>query len=206
MAQEIENVIEEPSKIQLNVPQEDVESCFFPIIQSGGKFDLKVSAQSNDQLLKHDVIITSFGSRYRLYCSNVARTFLIDPPKHVTEAYDLLIRLQESCLKEMVPGKPLKSVRINAIKFLRKERRDDLIERLPKTLGFAVGIDFRDSVLTLNAKSNVTFRNGMAFYLGIGFQDIPHKGSDKVRFIELFFYNFLRILTNFFIDLFSYGW
>ena len=98
----------------------------------------------------------------------------------MTETYDVLLRMQETCLKEMVPGKPLKSVRSAAISFLKSEKRDDLIECLPKTLGFAIGIDFRDNALTLSAKSNVSFRNGMAFYLGLGFHGVSHKGSDKV--------------------------
>jgi len=45
LAQEVEAIIEEPSKIKLKVPKEDVESCYFPIVQSGGKYDIRVSAQ-----------------------------------------------------------------------------------------------------------------------------------------------------------------
>lgn len=35
-------MIEEPSKIKLNVAKGLVESCYFPIVQSGGVYDLKV--------------------------------------------------------------------------------------------------------------------------------------------------------------------
>eukprot|EP00814_Leptocylindrus_danicus_P000428 CAMPEP_0116039816 /NCGR_PEP_ID=MMETSP0321-20121206/23886_1 /TAXON_ID=163516 /ORGANISM="Leptocylindrus danicus var. danicus, Strain B650" /LENGTH=1054 /DNA_ID=CAMNT_0003519307 /DNA_START=38 /DNA_END=3202 /DNA_ORIENTATION=+ len=179
LAQEVEAVIEQPEKINLKVPQADVESCYFPILQSGGSYDLKVSAQSSDQVLKHDIIIASLGARYKMYCSNVARTFLIDPPKHVNAAYDLLLRMQEAVMKEMIPGRPLKSVRTAAAKFLKGEGREDLIACLPKSLGFAVGIDFKDSALQLNSKNSAPFRNGMIFYLGLGLQNIPHAGSDK---------------------------
>ena len=42
LAQEIDEVIEDPSKIKLNVAKGLVESCYFPIVQSGGKYQLKV--------------------------------------------------------------------------------------------------------------------------------------------------------------------
>jgi nucleosome binding factor SPN SPT16 subunit len=45
LAQEMDGIIEDPSKIKLKVPTSDVESCYFPIVQSGGKYDIRVSAQ-----------------------------------------------------------------------------------------------------------------------------------------------------------------
>lgn len=53
--------------------------CYSPIIQSGGNYELKSSAQSDDQRLKAGVILCSLGIRYKSYCSNVGRTFMIDP-------------------------------------------------------------------------------------------------------------------------------
>ena len=43
LAQELCNVIEDPSKINLNVSKGLVESCYFPIVQSGGEYQLKAS-------------------------------------------------------------------------------------------------------------------------------------------------------------------
>lgn len=132
---------------------------------------------------------------------------MIDPPKYVTETYDLLLRMQEACLKEMTPGKSLKSVRSAAISFLKSEKRDYLIDCLPKTLGFAIGIDFRDNALALNSKSNVSFRNLMTFYLSLGFQGVPHKGSEKVCTV-LFYFRILHLFSDSFmyIDFFPPCW
>lgn len=55
--------------------------CYSPIIQSGGNYDLKSSAQTDDARLKAGVILCSLGIRYKSYCSNVGRTFMIDPHK-----------------------------------------------------------------------------------------------------------------------------
>lgn len=47
LATDVDAIIEDPSKINLNVPTENVETCYFPIIQSGGTYDFRISATSN---------------------------------------------------------------------------------------------------------------------------------------------------------------
>ena len=54
---------------------------YSPIIQSGGKYDLRVSAVSTPDTLKPGVILASLGIRYKGYCSSMGRTFLISPGK-----------------------------------------------------------------------------------------------------------------------------
>lgn len=55
--------------------------CYTPIIQSGGAYDLRPSAQSDEGKLKAGIVLCSMGVRYKSYCANVGRTFLIDPEK-----------------------------------------------------------------------------------------------------------------------------
>ncbi|CAN0565628.1 unnamed protein product, partial [Ectocarpus sp. 12 AP-2014] len=83
LAQEVQDIIEDPSKIKLNVARDLVESCYFPIVQSGGHYQLKASAQSDERNLSYDVILCSMGARYKSYCANVSRSFFINPPKKV---------------------------------------------------------------------------------------------------------------------------
>lgn len=58
-----------------------VDWIYTPIIQSGGTYDLKPSAESDGRNLKAGVILGTVGLRVRSYCSNMGRTFLIDPAK-----------------------------------------------------------------------------------------------------------------------------
>lgn len=171
-ASEINDILEDPSKIKLNVPIEDVHPCYFPIVQSGGEYELKVSAQSTSKTMSNDIIIVSLGSRYRLYCSNITRTFLVDPPKTVSKVYEVLLEVQEACLKAMVPGQPLKSVYKAAVNYLNSNGHEGFVDNLPKNLGFAQGLDFRDSTLLLSSKNNVQMKNGMVFCLSIGFHNL----------------------------------
>jgi len=179
LANEIDSMIEEPSKINLNIPKEQTQSCYYPIVQSGGQYDIKISAQSTANNMKYDIITVSFGARYQLYCSNVARTFLVDAPSKVSDTYELLLGMQQACLLVMIPGKPLKSVYSAAISFLKSSQKEELIKHLPKHLGFSIGIDFRDAFLLLNAKNPVIFRQGMVFSLSIGFANVELSAQEK---------------------------
>ena len=105
----------------MKVSSELVEICFTPIIQSGGKYDIKVNAQSNSDNLSSDIIICSLGARYKNYCANVSRTFMVDAPSKVEKTYATLIGLYDACLDQMVPGHELKDVLEAAKTFLNKK-------------------------------------------------------------------------------------
>ena len=182
LATYVEEILEDPSKISLKVPKEDVQSCYYPIVQSGGVYDLRVSAQSTKEQLKYDVITVSLGARYKNYCSNIARTFLVDPPKKVSETYEALLEMQDACLAAMKPGNPFKAVYKAAVRFLQDHRNGAfsyLVDHLPKNLGFGTGLDFRESSLLLSPKNGAVFRQGMVFCLSLGFQDLPLEEQDR---------------------------
>ena len=180
LAGELDGMIEDPSKIDLkNVPKNLVQSCYYPIVQSGGEYNIKISAQSTNKTLKYDIILVSFGARYQDYCSNIGRTFLVDPPKFVSETYETLLGTQNACLEAMVPGKPLKAVYAAAVKYLRSSGNESLVQHLPKNMGFAMGLDFRDPNFVLTSKNQVLFKEGMIFTLSVGFNNVPLSTKNK---------------------------
>jgi nucleosome binding factor SPN SPT16 subunit len=179
LAEEVDRVIAEPSKIKLNVPSDLVKSAYYPIIQSGGEYDIRLSASSSEKNMKYDIITVAFGAAYQNYCSNIARTFLIDPPKEVSKTYETLLGVQDACLVAMKPGAPFKSVYAAAVEKLNEDGRKDLIKKLPKNLGFGIGIDFRDSSMTLSPKNNAKFQVGMTFNLSIGITNIELSSKAK---------------------------
>jgi nucleosome binding factor SPN SPT16 subunit len=181
LASYVDEIFEDLSKIGVDkVPKDDVQSCYSPIIQSGGKYDLRVSAQSSSDKLSHDVITVSIGGRYKNYCSNISRTFFVDPPKKVSETYDVLIEVQDACLAVMKPGNQLKAVYKAAVMHL-KERKgyEYLVDHLPKNLGFATGLDFRENAMLLSPKCQVSFSKGMVFCLMVSFQDLELHEADR---------------------------
>jgi nucleosome binding factor SPN SPT16 subunit len=52
-----------------------------PRLHVGGRYNLKPSAMSDAHNLRPDVIVCSIGARYLSFCSNVSRTYIIEPSK-----------------------------------------------------------------------------------------------------------------------------
>lgn len=171
-------ILDAPNKLQLKIAADAVDSCYSPIIQSGGKYDIKVSGQSSAGNLSGDVIICSLGARYKGYCANVSRTYMVDVPPKVEKTYTTLVALFNACLEKMVVGNDLKDVYNHAKTFLTAKNAS-LVQYLPKILGFSIGLEFRDSTLLLNEKSETKFVDGMIFNLSVGFQNVPLNTEDK---------------------------
>ena len=175
---QVEGVIFDPSSIGIKLSVDVVESCYQPIIQSGGKYNIKPSAQSNDDNMKFDVIICSLGARYKSYCANVSRTFMVDPVAKISNSYAVLSDLYDKCLEKMLAGNEIRSVMEEAKNFLTR-KDPSLVPYLSKSLGFSIGLEFRDSSMLLNQSNTATFAPGMVFALSVGFQEIPLTEEDK---------------------------
>lgn len=173
----MEAIISDPSKIKLNVPADIVDSCYEPIVQSGGQYDIRINATTNSQLLTPNVIICSLGARYKSYCATMARTFLVDAPPKIENLYKTLLALFLRCVEQMARGNELKDVYEGARSFL-KNKDPSLMAYLPKTLGFAMGLEFRDGTMVLNQTNTTRFEANMVFNLSVGFQNIPLSAAD----------------------------
>ncbi|XP_016190330.1 FACT complex subunit SPT16-like [Arachis ipaensis] len=179
LMEETEKVILEPSKVNCKLKAENVDICYPPIFQSGGEFDLRPSAVSNDELLHYNsasVIICAVGARYKSYCSNIARTFLIDAEPLQSKAYEVLLKAHEAAIGSLKPGNKLNAAYQAAISVVEKEA-PDLISNLTKSAGTGIGIEFRESGLNLNAKNEQIIKEGMVFNVSLGFQNLSSKSS-----------------------------
>ncbi|CAM9636027.1 unnamed protein product [Scytosiphon promiscuus] len=181
LAQEVQDIMEDPSKIKLNVSKDLVESCYFPIVQSGGQYQLKASAQSDERDLSYDIILCSMGARYKSYCANVSRSFFINPPKKVQNTYRTLLSLYHKCLDNLRPGEPVKGVVEKAHRYLR-DKSPELEKCITKTLGFSLGLDYREVAMVISAKNATKLKDGMVFNLSVGLQDVPLSASERKGF------------------------
>lgn len=160
-------------------PEADVKFCdwcYVPIVQSGKHFDLRPSAQSNKNYLEANVIICSLGIRYRDYCSNVTRTFLINPTKEQEKNYDFLLELHNYTVTLLRPQTKCSEVYQKSMEFVRS-KRPDLVDKMLKYLGFGMGIEFRESMYALSPTNDNQITENSVFNLVIGFQDIQDDKS-----------------------------
>ncbi|XP_076914841.1 FACT complex subunit SPT16-like [Bidens hawaiensis] len=178
---ETEKAILEPARIKVKLKADNVDICYPPIFQSGGKFDLKPSASSNDEHLYYDpasVIICALGSRYNSYCANVARTFLIDSNTTQSKAYQVLLKAHEAAVGALKPGNKASDVYKAAFTVVEKEA-PELTSNLTKSAGTGIGLEFREPGLNLNEKNERVLKPGMVFNVSLGFQNMQTKSSKE---------------------------
>jgi nucleosome binding factor SPN SPT16 subunit len=171
---ETEKAILEPTRAGVKLKAENVDICYPPIFQSGGEFDLRPSAASNDELLYYDsasVIICAIGSRYNSYCSNVARTFLIDATPLQSKAYEVLLKAHEAAISALKPGNKVSAAYQAALSVVEADA-PELVANLAKSAGTGIGLEFRESGLNLNAKNDRVVKAGMVFNVSLGFQNL----------------------------------
>ncbi|ONK78791.1 uncharacterized protein A4U43_C02F22470 [Asparagus officinalis] len=169
-----EKVIIDPAKVKVKLKAENVDICYPPIFQSGGKFDLKPSASSNDDNLFYDsasVIISAIGSRYSSYCSNIARTFMIDATPTHTKAYEVLLKAHDAAIAMLKPGNKAGAAYQAAVSVVEKEA-PELLPNLTRSAGTGIGLEFRESGLNLNMNNNRLLKSGMVFNVSLGFQNL----------------------------------
>mmetsp|Transcript_2922 Transcript_2922/g.8893 ORF Transcript_2922/g.8893 Transcript_2922/m.8893 type:complete len:574 (-) Transcript_2922:748-2469(-) len=108
----------------------------------------------------------------------MARTLFIDPVPQIQNTYSVLLDLRRRCLDVMRAGFQLRCVAEAARSFI-SEKHPNLLGCLPKSLGFGLGLDFREAALILNSKNPNLFAPNMVFSLSVGFHNIPLAPAEK---------------------------
>ena len=63
----LEEAIADPAKLGIKLRADNVDIAYPPIVQSGGVYDLRASAQSDDRHLQYDVITASIGAAWHRF-------------------------------------------------------------------------------------------------------------------------------------------
>lgn len=172
--------VELPNKQKLpsDFDREMLDWTHGPIIQSGGKFDLKMSATTDDENLYPGVILAIMGLRYKSYCSLIGRTYLVDPNKAQESNYKFLLQVHSLVIREIRDGAAAKEIYSKALSLVRS-KKPDLEKHFLKSVGAGIGIETKDGSLLLNAKSSRTLKDGMTLCITTGFSDVENNSSDK---------------------------
>ncbi|CAK5279482.1 unnamed protein product [Mycena citricolor] len=159
-----------------------VEFCYPPIIISRSSrtgYDLRYTAESSDDNISHKgVLLVAFGLRYKSYCANVGRTFIVDPTPEQEKQYSLLLSLQQELLQKIKHGVTTRDVYNLALSYV-KEHNPELEKNFQKNIGFGMGIEFRDSAYLLASKTNRPLKESMVLNLSLGLAELVDNSGKK---------------------------
>lgn len=187
LSDKIDRKLDEPkffqnlkSKLSADFDTQQLDFIYGPVVQSGGTYDLKITAQPDENNLHAGTIIAGLGLRYKSYSSMVARTYLVDPNDAIESNYKLLLSIHEAIIKAAREGVALKDLYNKAISLIRSSKRPELEKHFVKSVGAGIGLETKDAVLAINAKNNRVLKDGMTLYISTGFADIENpKPQDK---------------------------
>lgn len=192
ISDEIEQATE--SKEKSGVNPDNLDTAYPPIIQSGGKYALKFSAQSDENYLHFGTIVAMFGMKFKGYCSNIARCLMVNPTSQVEKAYEALVVLEDKLIELLKPGKTCSSVYNKVVEACPEKYKGELT----RTFGSVIGIEFRDSILTIQGKCHTKIKKGMVFNISIGFQNVdnPEGNDSKSKKVALFLSDTIEVTAE----------
>ncbi|OJI82456.1 hypothetical protein ASPTUDRAFT_127125 [Aspergillus tubingensis CBS 134.48] len=169
------------AKLPAEFDPQQIDWAYGPVIQSGGKYDLKLTAISDNNNLQPGIIIAGFGIRYKTYSSMIARTYLVDPTKTQEANYAFLLNVREAILKDVRDGAVAKDLYSKAMNMVRT-KKPELESHFLKTVGAGIGIELRDANMVLNGKNDKVLKSGMTFAVTVGLTDVEDASiKDKNR-------------------------
>ena len=202
LAERVERVLENQKflakiKTGSSFDPDSLEWCYTPIIQSGGQYDLKPSALSDEENIHGGVILCSLGLRYKSYCSNIGRTYLIDPTGPQTQYYEFLLSLQKAAISKIRDGVVVKDLYEELLQIVRSTH-PELEAHFPKNIGNGIGIDFRDTSMILNSKNTRKLATNMTLNLSLGFQDLENSKakSSKSKIYSLLLIDTVKVQAD----------
>ena len=179
LAEGVEKAVTDKKYVS-NLDPQQLDLCYPAIIQSGGNYKLKFSVTSDKENVHFGSIMCTFGARYKSYCSNIARTMLVNPSEKIQKTYEFLVQLEELIFAELKDGTKMSTVYEKVVAKTKKER-PDLVEKLTKSFGFVMGIEFREPSLSIAANCNAIVKKGMVFNVNIGLNALINKESDDPK-------------------------
>lgn len=75
----IQKVISEPGKFGIKLKADICEYAYLPVVASGGAFELRVGAITDDSRLHDGVVMLHIGGKYNSECTNICRTLFFHP-------------------------------------------------------------------------------------------------------------------------------
>lgn len=171
--------------------------AYGPIVQSGGNYDLKLSAENDSNNLHAGIIIAGFGFRYKTYASMILRTYLVDPNKSQEANYKLLQNIHAAVLADMRDGAVAKDIYNKALGMVRA-KKPELEKNFLKNIGSSIGLEMKDPNFVIHSKNSRTLKNGMVICLMVGFTDVenPDAQDKKSKIYSMVIADTVRIADD----------
>ncbi|KAF3837315.1 hypothetical protein F7725_004779 [Dissostichus mawsoni] len=190
LAESVEKAIEEKKYLGGADPS-TVEMCYPPSSRAEETTALSSASSGNRDVILVKAVVRNRQEPHALRCHHVChgdplQVVLLQPgahphgrpPQEMQDNYNFLLLVEEELLKHLKHGVKISDAYNAAQDYVKKEK-SELVAKLTKNLGFAMGIEFREGSLVLNAKNQYKLKKGMVLSISLGFADLVNKEAKK---------------------------
>lgn len=137
----------------------------------------KLSLSHTPQIEYGDTIVCSLGVRYNSYCSDISRTFLVNPNDEIRSYYNFLLKLEDFLLEKLMPGAKFSEVYEAGVDYVRHEKTE-LVNNLPASFGFATGIVLQERSICIGPQCKAIVKKDMVFILHLALKNLNNHAID----------------------------
>ena len=165
----------------------------FPVITvSGVRSSLPHGQPSEKRLEPGDFVTFDFGARFRGYCSDMTRTFVVEPlDQRHREIYETVLRAQLTALEAVRPGIPAKEVDLAGRKVIEEAGYGQYFGH---AIGHGVGLNVHEGP-RVGKKGETILEPGMVITVEPGIY-IPGFGGVRIEDLVLVTEDGKRILSS----------
>ncbi len=149
------------AKLEYLLRQRGGEGPAFDFIVASGERSALPHGVASEKLLKNGEFVTiDFGTKYRGYCSDITRTFVMgEPDEKQEEIYEIVLAAQRRAIDEIEPGMSGQEADAVARDYIREEGYED---NFGHGLGHGLGIEVHEGP-KLSSQSDDNLEPGMVF-------------------------------------------
>lgn len=150
-------------------------------VQSAGSgYSLGLMSSSQSSNIDFSSVVVTLIIQCNNYNSAIARTIYVNPLPSQESAYKSATKAYLKAFNALIPGATLGDVAMAARKVLEEEQ-PDLVQYLVPNFGRGIGIQTEEGVPApaIEVGSKDVAKEGMAFVLQMGLENIPVESSDK---------------------------
>eukprot|EP00916_Digyalum_oweni_P020544 GHVL01034251.1.p1 GENE.GHVL01034251.1~~GHVL01034251.1.p1 ORF type:complete len:859 (+),score=117.86 GHVL01034251.1:78-2654(+) len=164
---------------QHGVDPKDVDIAY-SVIQSGGKYDLKMSAHpTNENLCTGEgVIVIGIGAKYKEYATNVVRTLIVCPKEEISHMYHTVMAICKVIVTNLKPGTAFNDVYTKARKVI-EEKCSKHEEKFTKRLGHSIGLELQEPLYSLTKNCDKIVLEGMVINVSVGVSNMETKSKKQ---------------------------
>lgn len=97
------------------------------------------------------------------------------------QVYSAVLAAQKAAIAALVPDTPLSAVYEAAVAVLHEKAPEDVVSKLGKNIGFAMGLELREAKLQIAAGNHVKVQAGQVFNVSVGLSGLENPGSESAR-------------------------